>query len=547
MSGYCVNGRLLCDLELLLNGGFSPLTGFLKKKDYLGVVNDMRLSSGEIWPIPIVFPIKKNNLNEYKDKEYITLIDSTNLPLAKLYIEEIYEPDLDLECEKVLGSKDPNHPYHSEIKKHGETLYIGGKVEKINLPFHFDFKKIRKTPEQVKEEIKKSGLTKIVGFQTRNPMHKCHYELVKYAMKQLGDESDIGCLIHPVVGVTQDCDIEYFHRVRCYKRIMPKFPEGRALLSLLPLSMRMAGPREALLHALIRKNYGCTHFIVGRDHAGPSYKKQNGDKFYGDYDAHNLLASVKDEIGISVIVSKAIMYVNELKEYRPADEIEEGQTTQHISGTEQRKLLREGKPIPEWFSFPEVVNELKQIYKPNYKKGICFYLIGLSGSGKSMMASVLNDKLRSIYSKKNITVLDGDVIRTHLSKGLGFSREDRSQNIKRIGYVASEIVKHGGIVICSNIAPFEEDRKYNRKLISEYGGYIEIHISTSLNKCEERDCKGLYKMARDGKILDFTGISSPFEEPIDCDIVIESNDTKDLDTNIDKIVSYLEENEYIPK
>ena len=547
MVNFGVSGRLLCDLELLLNGAFNPLTGFLKQEDYNGVVNDMRLSSGEVWPIPIVFPIKKSEKGNYENEEFITLTDPTSLPLAKLYIEEIYEPDLDLECEKVLGSTDPNHPYHSEIKKHGETLYIGGRVEKINLPFHFDFKQIRKRPEQVKEEIKKAGLTKVVGFQTRNPMHKCHYELVKYAMKQLGEASDIGCLIHPVVGVTQDCDIEYFHRVRCYQRLMPKFPEGKAILSLLPLSMRMAGPREALLHALVRKNYGCTHFIVGRDHAGPSYKKQNGEKFYGDYDAHNLLESVKDEIGISVIVSKAIMYVNELKEYRPADEIEEGQTTQHISGTEQRKLLREGKDIPEWFSFPEVVSELKQIYKPNYKKGICFYLIGLSGSGKSMTASVLNDKLRSIYSKKNITVLDGDVIRTHLSKGLGFSREDRSQNVRRIGYVASEIVKHGGIVICSNIAPFDEDRLFNRKLISQHGGYIEVHISTSLSKCEERDCKGLYKLARDGKIPDFTGISSPFEAPTQGDLILESNSVEDLEINVDKIVDYLTENDYIPK
>ena len=543
-----VSGRLLCDLELLINGAFKPLDGFLKEKDYNSVVNNCRLSNGKVWPMPIVFPINELDSDKYKVGCIVLLKDPTGLTLAKLYIEEKYKPDLNLECEKVLGSTDPNHPYYKEIRKNYSVLYIGGKVEKVNLPFHFDFRQIRRTPDEVKKEIASLGLKRVVGFQTRNPMHKCHYELVKYAMNQIGDytkEKDIGCLIHPVVGVTQDCDIDYGLRVRCYQKIMNHLPKTQSLLSLLPLSLRMAGPREALFHALIRKNYGCTHFIVGRDHAGPSYKKQNGESFYGPYEAHELLAKYEDEIGIKVIVSKIITYVKELGEYRAIDKVENGHTTQHISGTEQRKLLVEGKDIPEWFSFPEVVSELKQIYRPNYEKGFCIYFVGLSGSGKSVLASFLNDKLRELLPTRPVTILDGDIVRKNLSSGLGFSKKDRSTNVKRIGYVASEVIKHRGICICSNIAPYKQDRLDNKQLIEKYGGYFEIFVNTPLEKCEERDCKGLYKLARAGTIKEFTGISDPFEEPLNADLTLTNSSISDIEKNISTIIEKLVKTNYI--
>ena len=541
-----VKNRLLCDLELLLNGAFSPLKGFLNENDYISVMDNMELTSGEVWPIPIVFPVE--NETNIKEGDVIKLVDETSLPLANFTIESKYKPQVEKECECVLGSLDSNHPFHQEIMKHKQGWYLGGTLEKLNLPFHFDFTESRLTPNQVKSFKKEHNIDYLVGFQTRNPMHKCHFELVRYAMSEVQNEhpdSKIGSLIHPVVGITQDCDIDYHSRVRCYQKIIPHFGEGNTTLSLLPLSMRMAGPREALLHALIRKNYGCTHFIVGRDHAGPSYKKENGEPFYGPYDSHKLLERLSSKIGIKVVMSQMIMYVEELQEYRRADTIDKSHTVKHISGTEQRRLLQEGKDIPEWFSFPEVVKELKQVYKPNYQRGFCLYLVGLSGSGKSVLASHLQSKLMSILNTRQITILDGDIVRQHLSKGLGFSREDRSTNVRRIGFVAKEIVKHGGICICSNIAPYDDDRLYNRKEISQHGGYFELYVSTKLETCEHRDCKGLYKLAREGKIKEFTGISDPFETPSQADLVLINETISDIDTNLNQVVNILKKNGYM--
>ena len=539
-----IEGRLLCDLELLLNGAFNPLTGFMKEKDYNSVVENYRLANGEVWPIPIVYTINDDEIDKYSSHKTIILKDKTNLPLAHFHIEEIYKPDIEKECKGVYGTNDDNHPYVKILQSRPNVHYIGGRVEKINLPSHFDFNSLRLTPDKVKKMKEERGIKNLVGFQTRNPMHKCHFELVKYALKQVG-EPNTAALVHPVVGITQECDIDYYSRVKCYKKIMKHFDENEGILSLLTLSMRMGGPREALFHALIRKNYGCTHFIVGRDHAGPSYKTKEGKKFYGDYDAHELLGRLKDEIGIDVIVAKAIMYVKELGEYRCEDELKGGETCMHISGTEQRRLLRAGEDIPEWFSFKEVVSELKQVYKPNIKKGFCIYLVGLSGSGKSLLASTLNEALNEKLSGRVVSILDGDVIRQNISKGLGFSKNDRSTNVRRIGYVASEIVKHGGVCIAANIAPYDNDRLVNRQLIEESGGYFEIHVDTSLNKCEERDIKGLYKKAREGVIKEFTGISDPFEKPSRADLTLDNSNIEQISKNVNKILDLIKKEGYL--
>ncbi len=540
-----LNNRLQCDLELLLNGGFSPLKGFLNEKDYKSVVENCRLECGTVWPMPIVLPVHSDDISQqkYNIGDEIILKDSTNLPLAKLTIEDIYEPDLDIECEKVLGANDSNHPYYNEVKRFDKTHYLGGSVEKINLPPHYDFCDIRKTPEEMKEIIKNKKWDRVVGFQTRNPMHRSHYELTKYAMK----EANANLLLNPVVGVTQECDIDYFTRVKCYKKLINYYPENSAELCLLPLSMRMAGPREAVWHAIIRKNYGCTHFIVGRDHAGPSYKKQDGSDFYGAYDAQYLLEKYAGEIGIEVVTSKLIVYA-EPKDggnpiYSAIDKIDkEKYNIMNISGTKQREILRKGEKLPEWFTFPEIEKELVNKFKLENNKGACIYLIGLSGSGKSTLANVLKTKLLEYVQDKKITILDGDVVRQHLSKGLSFSKEDRSINIQRIGYVASEVVKHGGIAICANIAPFEEDRKFNRKLINKEGHYVEIFVDTKLEDCESRDVKGLYKLARQGKIPNFTGISDPFEEPLNCDLKLDGGNNISIEENMNTIIKYLGDN-----
>lgn len=536
---YFLSERQQCDLELLLNGAFSPLTGYLVRKDYQSVLDNMRLSTGELWPMPITLSVKEADLKKYQDADFIALKDLTGITLAHLKIEDVYKPDLVEECVKVFGTDDDNHPYVSLVLEQGDVYYLGGKVEKVNDPLHFDFKDLRKTPAETKKYFAENGWNKVLAFQTRNPMHRSHFELTKYALSQVGDEN-AKLLLHPVVGVTQDCDVDYHTRVRCYQKLLKYYGENSVLLSLLPLSMRMGGPREAVWHALIRKNYGATHFVVGRDHAGPSYKKKNGESFYGPYEAQELLEKYKEEVGIEVILSKMIVHVKEDGVYLPIDQVPEGKTVENISGTEQRRLLKNGEPIPEWFTFPEIVDEMRNEYKKIGNKGLCLYFVGLSGSGKSTIANYVKQKLLEIVLTKNITLLDGDVVRQHLSKGLGFSKEDRSVNIQRIGYVASEIVKHGGICLCANIAPYNSDRKVNRKLISSVGNYVEIFVDTSLDKCEERDVKGLYKLAREGKIKQFTGISDPFEVPENAEMVLNGADN--LDTCVEKVISYLQDN-----
>ena len=546
-----LNKRQECDFELLVNGAFSPLKGFISKKDYQCVVDDMRLHSGSIWALPITLCIDENKANELRSEKYVLLENETGLLLGLMNIEDedsIYKPDISKESINVYGADDDNHPYVKILKnyeKEGKIYNIGGEIVKYILPPRYDFKEFRKTPDQVKEEIKNRKWNKVIGFQTRNPMHRSHYELTKYALNQVGKDAKL--LLHPVVGITQDCDINYHLRVKCYKELMNYYDEDQAMLSLLPLTMRMAGPREAVMHAQIRKNYGCTHFIVGRDHAGPSYKKKDGSDFYGHYDAQDLLIKHSEEIGIEVIISKLIVYAlhKETSEgiYLPIDKVDKDKyEVMNISGTKQREILRNGENLPDWFSFPTIATILKNEMNVNGKPGLCIYFVGLSGSGKSTIANYLISKIYELTNNK-VTYLDGDIVRRHLSKGLGFSKEDRSMNVRRIGYVCSEVVKHGGITIAANIAPYEEDRNYNRKIISEYGNYVEVFVNTTLDNCIKRDVKGLYKMAIEGKIKQFTGISDPFENPTNPEI--ELNGSQTIDESLNTVIDYLKNNNFL--
>lgn len=529
-----LNKRQQCDLELLLNGGFAPLSGFMTEKDYRSCLENMTLCDGSIWTIPIVLGTEK----AVKVDDVVTLKDETGIPIASMKIEDMYKPDLLEECRYVLGSDDSNHPYHSIIMENKDKWYIGGKVTKIQLPIHYDFRELRYTPEQTKEYFKQKGWNTVIGFQTRNPLHRSHYELTRFALKEVGDDAKL--LLHPSVGVTQACDIDYHTRVRCYKKLVEKYPEDTVLLSLLPLSMRMAGPREAVWHALIRKNYGCTHFIVGRDHAGPSYKKKDGSPFYGPYDAHELLMKFEQQIGIKIVMSPSIVYVKELGEYRKENDVPSGMTVLNISGTQQRDMLSKEVEIPDWFSWTDIIQELRKEFKLINNKGLCVYFVGLSGSGKSTMANILIEKMREFETERKITLLDADIVRLNLSKGLGFSKEDRSTNVRRIGYVASEIVNNGGIVVCANIAPYEADRLFNRKQIGTKGRYVEIYMKTSLECCIRRDVKGLYKLALEGKIQSFTGVSDPFEEPESADLVLDGDEVNvSIQENLDKIIKVI--------
>jgi sulfate adenylyltransferase len=530
-----LNDRQICDLEMILCGAFSPLQGFMDQRDYTKVLNDMRLYDGTLWPLPVTLTVKEDS---YTTGENVILCNQDHGHLASMTITDIYRPNIQQECLNAYGTDDTNHPYVKILMEQGGMWYLGGKVSQINSGIqHFDYQDIRMTPAEVKNLLseKYQNPKTVIGFQTRNPMHRSHFELTQKALRDSGDP-DAVLFLNPVVGITQDCDIEYHTRVKCYKELMKYYNQKTTILSLLPLSMRMAGPKEALLHAIVRKNYGCTHFIVGRDHAGPSFKSKEGNSFYGPYEAQELFQKHAEEIGIIPLTSKMMVYVKNKQCYLPMDETTETDTVENISGTQQRSMLENNEPIPEWFTYPEISKILKE---ETTKKGFCIYLVGLSGAGKTTLSNAIKQKLQELTTGRTITILDGDIIRKNLSKGLGFSREDRSTNVRRIGYVATEIVKHGGIVLCANIAPYEEDRQFNRNSINQYGEYIEVFMDTPLSVCEERDIKGLYNLARNGVIKEFTGISDPFDVPTNSELTFGHKNN--VQNCVDNTIQYLKE------
>src|SRR6056297_3185612 len=440
--------RHLCDLELLTNAAFAPLNGFLGESDYDSVVREMRLTSGDLWPIPVTLDISRDHAEKLSPGDTLELRDPEGVLLATMSVEDLWEPDRKLEAEAVFGTLDRNHPGVAHLLERTQPVYVGGKVEQVEAPIHYDFPHLRYTPAQLKELFAKRGWEKVVAFQTRNPMHRVHQELTFRAAREL----EANLLIHPVVGMTQPNDINHYTRVRCYEHILTRYPEQTTYLSLLNLAMRMAGPREALWHALIRRNHGCTHFIVGRDHAGPR-NPSTGESYYGPYDAQDLMAEHQQEADIEMVPFHELRYVENRAQYVPGNQVGEGDTVRSISGTEFRRRLNEGLDIPEWFSYPEVVEVLRKTHPARDRQGFTVFFTGLSGSGKSTLANALQAKLMEIRARQ-ITLLDGDVVRQHLSSELGFSKEHRNLNIQRIGFVASEITKNGGIAICAPIAPY---------------------------------------------------------------------------------------------
>jgi sulfate adenylyltransferase len=510
--------RQVCDIELLLNGGFSPLEGFQDEKEYRSVLDKMRLPNGTIWPIPITLDVTEAFAQSVKVGAKIALRDPEGVLIATMEISNIYRPDKEREAKAVFGTTDDSHPGVNYLLTRSNPVYVGGKVTGLEAPMHYDFKHLRDTPREIRERFQKLGWRRVVAFQTRNPMHRAHLELTFRAAKDV----EANLLIQPVVGMTKPGDVDHFTRVRCYEHLLKHYPEQTTTLSLLPLAMRMAGPREAVWHALIRKNYGCTHFIVGRDHAGPGNNKQ-GKPFYGPYDAQELMRDLEGELDITMVPFKNMVYVEDLAQYQPEDEVGKNVRTLDISGTELRRRLREGLEIPEWFSFPDVVAELRRTHPPRYEQGFTVFFTGLSGSGKSTIANALMVKLMEMGGRP-VTLLDGDVVRKHLSSELGFSKEHRDLNIQRIGFVASEITKNGGIAICAPIAPYAKTRRLVREMIEPNGGFIEIHVATPIEVCESRDRKGLYAKARAGLIKGFTGIDDPYEVPENPEMAVDTSD-----------------------
>jgi sulfate adenylyltransferase len=530
--------RQVCDLELLLNGGFSPLRGFMRRDDYESVRDSMRLSDGTLWPIPITLDVPEAVAESLRPGSTLALRDPEGVMLAALQVEDVWKPDRSAEAESVFGTKNLEHPGVAFLLDQTHDFYVGGTLEGIQLPIHYDFRTLRRTPAELRAEFSRLGWRRIVAFQTRNPMHRAHQELTLRAAKEV----EASLLIHPVVGLTKPGDVDHYTRVRCYEALLPRYPHQTAKLALLNLAMRMGGPREAILHAIIRKNHGCTHLIVGRDHAGPG-SDSSGAPFYGPYEAQELLKDHERELGVEMVPFKMMVYVEDQDRYMPVDEVPDGARTLSISGTELRERLADGREVPEWFTFSEVVKELRRTHPPRHRQGFTVFFTGLSGSGKSTIANVLLVKFLEVGGRP-VTLLDGDIVRKNLSSELGFSKEHRDINIHRIGFVASEITKNGGIAICAPIAPYDSVRQENRAMIEPLGGYILVHVATPLEVCEQRDRKGLYAKARAGIIKEFTGISDPYEPPDDADVLIDTTDTTPEEA-AQKIILHLEKEGYV--
>jgi sulfate adenylyltransferase len=530
--------RHLCDYELLVNGGFSPLTGFLGRADYERVRDEMRLADGTLWPIPITLDVPDELAKSLAAGDMLALRDDEGVMLGALQVSDVWQPDREEEASRVFGTTDRNHPGVAHLLDRTHPWYVGGTIEAVGLPHHYDFATLRMTPAEVRQRFARRGWRRIVAFQTRNPMHRAHLELTIRAAREV----KANLLVHPVVGMTKPGDVDHYTRVRAYQAVMSRYPNNTAELALLPLAMRMAGPREAVWHAIIRKNHGCSYFIVGRDHAGPG-SDSDSQPFYGPYDAQEMLAQFEDELGVGMVPFKMMVYLPDEDEYRPMDEVSEGMKTLSISGTELRDRLQDGREIPEWFTFSQVADELRRTHPPRSQQGFTIFMTGLSGSGKSTVANVLRIKLLEMGGRP-VTLLDGDIVRKNLSSELGFSKEHRDLNITRIGYVASEITKNGGIAICAPIAPYDAVRRLVRETIEPVGGFELVWISTPLEVCESRDRKGLYAKARAGIIKEFTGISDPYEEPADADVVIDTSDITP-EHSAQRIILHLESQGYI--
>lgn len=525
-----ISPRNLCDLELMATGAFSPLDRFMGHKDYERVLEEMRLSDGTLFPLPITLTVDKENYDSLGEE--VVLRDAQNNLIAIMKIEEAFPYDKEKEARLAYGSTDSKHPMVSEMVRWG-NLCISGELKVINLPTYYDFKELRQTPAEVRAKLEKMGNANVVAFQTRNPLHRIHEELTKRAAAAVGGS----LLIHPVVGLTKPGDVDHYTRVRIYKALVEKYyDQNKTALSLLPLAMRMAGPKEALLHGIIRRNHGANHFIIGRDHAGPG-NDSTGKPFYGPYDAQDLFNKYSAELGMTAVPFYELVYLPDSEEYVEADKIPAGAKVLNISGTQVRDdYLAKGKLLPEWFTRPETARILRQMYPPRHNMGFCVWFTGLSGAGKTATAEVLTTLL--LQYGKQITQLDGDVIRTHLSKGLGFSKEDRDTNILRIGFVASELVRHKGVVICAAISPYRATRDECRKMVGSEQ-FIEVYMDTPIEVCESRDIKGLYAKARRGELKGFTGVDDPYEAPINPEITLKTVGVTP-EENGRKIIEFLE-------
>jgi len=507
LQDVILNERNLCDLELLATGAFSPLAGFMNRPDYESVLDRMRLQDNTLWPLPVCLDVSEKTANRLEVGQSVALRDGEGFLLAVMHIGDMWPVDREKEAGMIYETRDLSHPGVHYLYKTSGDYYIGGQLEVINLPVHFDFRQIRLQPDEIRAQYRKLGWQRVVGFQTRNPVYRPQFEMTIHAMRR----AKANLLILSVVGMTRKDDFDHFIRVRCNRKVAEHYPPGSAVMTLLPLAVRLSGPRDAVFDAIIAKNYGCTHFIIGHDHASPG-PDSNGNPFYPVARARETADSLAVEIGIEVVLFEEMVYLPFEDEYRSVDQVPHGTQTISLSGSDIRHRIRFGKNIPDWAVFPEVTAELRKAYPPPSMQGFTVFLTGLSGAGKSTIAKVLYAKFLEIGDRP-VTLLDGDIVRRNLSSELSFSKEHRDLNVLRIGFVAGEITKNRGVAICAPIAPYESSRREVRSVIEAYGGFIEVHVATPIEECEKRDRKGMYAKARAGLITGFTGVDDPYEVP----------------------------------
>jgi len=517
LPDIALNDRQMCDLELLANGAFSPLKGFMVRSDYESVLDRMRLQDGSLWPVPICLDVSATQAKSLEAGQSVALRDPEGFLLAVMHVSDIWPADAEKEAELVYGTQNTDHPGVAYLFESLGKYYIGGALEVLSPPLHFDFKQLRLSPREVRRMYRKLGWQRVVGFQTRQPIHRPQFEVTIQAMRK----ARANLLILPIAGMTKPGDFDHYTRVRCYRAVAHHYPPDSFLISLLPLAPRLSGPRDAVLDTIIAKNFGCTHFIVGHDHSSPGVDRENR-RFYRNGEIRETARQCGEEMGMEIMSFEQMVYLPFEDEYRPRSEVPEDTQVLSLSGTDIRQRIRTGRKIPQWATFPEVADELLKAYPPPSRQGFTVFLTGLSGAGKSTIAKVLYSKALEMGDRP-VTLLDGDIVRHNLSSNLGFTKEDRDINVRRIGFVASEITKNRGIAICAPIAPYANTRREIRRAIEQYGGFIEVHVATPIEVCEKRDRKGMYAKARAGLIKGFTGVDDPYEVPESPEVRIDTS------------------------
>lgn len=537
LPSWALNTRQLCDLEMLLNGGYSPLTGYMGHTDYDRVLTEMRLADGTVWPLPVVLDVSEAFAAEVSAGQSVALRDVEGVLLAVLDVADKWQPELDAEAQALFGTTYEHHPGVWALR-HRHRVCLGGRVRGVALPTHYDFPVLRQTPAEVRASFARRGWRRVAAFLTRNPLHRLQYETTTRGARL----ADANLLVLPIVGPTQPDDVDLYTRLRCWEEGLCHFPENHAEVAALPLAMRLAGPREALMQAIVARNYGATHVIVG-PHQGGAVRDEAGKPFYAAQAAKTLLDKLAGEIGIEVVTVPPLVYSEDRAQFIEQSEARTDERIATLNGPEARRRMRAGIALPEWYSFPEVIAQVMRNYPPRSRQGFTVFFTGLSGSGKSTLANALIARLREIGGR-SISLLDGDIVRKHLSSELGFSREHRDINIRRIGFVAAEVTKHGGVAICAPIAPYTATRRQVRNMVEAEGGFFEVYVATPIDECEQRDRKGLYAKARAGLIKEFTGVSDPYEVPERAEIVIDTRNYSPLEA-AQLIITRLENEGYI--